>query len=208
MKTTSVTLKAAVLAALLAMSLPSAVSAQRVGANDNGQAITMSRQPFLSGRFGQESTPPTRPDVVKKSSDADHGGIVGFWHVKFISRNSPGIPNGAVIDSGFSQWHSDGTEIMNSSRRPVTQSFCLGVWKKTGPSAYKLNHFAISWNPDGSLLGPANLREQIRVSHNGESFSGTFTIDQYNSSGKLQTHIAGNIEGKRITIDTKASGVF
>jgi hypothetical protein len=45
---------------------------------------------------------------------------------------------------GFSQWHSDGTEILNSSRPPATSNFCLGVWEKTGPFAYKLNHFALS----------------------------------------------------------------
>jgi hypothetical protein len=30
-----------------------------------------------------------------------------------------------VIDAGFAQWHSDGTEIMNS-HAPATSNFCLG----------------------------------------------------------------------------------
>jgi hypothetical protein len=70
--------------------------------------------------------------------------IVGFWKVKFVSDGSPGIPDGTVIDNAFAQWHSDGTEIMNSSRPPATSNFCLGVWQKSGPSTYKLNHFALS----------------------------------------------------------------
>jgi len=37
--------------------------------------------------------------------------IVGFWHVKFISKGTGFIPDGTVVDMGFSQWHSDGTEI-------------------------------------------------------------------------------------------------
>ena len=37
-------------------------------------------------------------------------GIVGFWHIKM----SIGVN---VIDAGTQQWHSDGTEIMNSGGR-------------------------------------------------------------------------------------------
>jgi hypothetical protein len=47
-------------------------------------------------------------------------------------------PNGAtiVIDDGYSQWHADGTEIMNSgAHAPNTSNFCLGVWAQIGPSA-------------------------------------------------------------------------
>ena len=63
--------------------------------------------------------------------DPDSGSqtIVGFWHVKFVSEGSEGIPDGTEVDAGYSQWHSDGTEIMNSAgRSPITGSFCLGVW--------------------------------------------------------------------------------
>ena len=43
-------------------------------------------------------------------------GIVGFWKVKFVAEGNAGIPDGAVLDNGFQQWHSDGTEITNSSK--------------------------------------------------------------------------------------------
>src|SRR5437899_7459997 len=81
--------------------------------------------------------------LVLASEDESEDPIVGFWKVTFIAKGNSGIPDGTVIDKAFVQWHSDGTEIMNSSRPPVTSSFCLGVWKKVGPSKYKLNHFAI-----------------------------------------------------------------
>ena len=29
--------------------------------------------------------------------------IVGFWHVKFISKGTTGIPDDTVVDMGFSQ---------------------------------------------------------------------------------------------------------
>ena len=90
-----------------------------------------------------------------KSEDSD-ASIVGFWHVVFTSEGTtnPPIPDGAVVDNGFAQWHSDQTEIMNSSRPPATGNFCLGVWEKTGRSTYVLNHFALSFNPDGSMMAP------------------------------------------------------
>jgi len=55
-----------------------------------------------------------------------------------------GIPDGTVLDNAFVQWHSDRTEIMNSSRPPATSTFCLGVLRKSGPSSYELNHVALS----------------------------------------------------------------
>ncbi len=139
--------------------------------------------------------------------------IVGMWKVTFIAKGNVGAglpPDGAVIDSAFVQWHSDGTEIMNSSRNPVTQSFCLGVWKRVGHLQYKLNHFAISWNPNNpsTPLGPANIREDVLLSPSGDVLVGTFSIDQYDQSGTLLVHIIGQLAGTRITADTPASALF
>ena len=128
--------------------------------------------------------------------------IVGFWKVKFVSDGNPGIPDGAVIDNGFVQWHSDGTEIMNSSRPPATSNFCLGVWQKTGPSSYELNHFALSSDLSGNLVGPAQIREDITLNKKANQYEGTFTIDQYDVSGKLLVHIVGSVTATRITVDT------
>ena len=52
----------------------------------------------------------------------------------------------------------------NGARPPATGNFCLGVWEKTRPSKYKLNHLTISWNPDATLQGPGNIREVITLS--------------------------------------------
>jgi hypothetical protein len=136
--------------------------------------------------------------------DSDHAGIVGLWKVKFVSKGNTGmgIPDGAPIDEGYATWHSDGTEIMNSGRPPITGSFCMGVWKKTGRSSYKLNHFALSWDSTGkTLVGPTNIREEIVLDNNENSYSGTFTIDQYDNEGHLLAHISGLLSAQRITAD-------
>jgi hypothetical protein len=154
----------------------------------------------------------------------DDFSIVGFWHVKFISDGVTtgipgGIPKGAEVDAGYSQWHRDGTEILNSAgRAPNTSSFCLGVWEQTGPRKYVLNHFAAAWDPTkgavgpagpaGELIGPANIREEVTLSPNGDSFEGTFTIDNYNESDNLLSHLQGTITGTRINVNTAPSSIF
>jgi len=145
---------------------------------------------------------PASFSLASNRHDDDGDGIVGFWHATFVSRGSQYIPDDTPIDSAYVQWHSDGTEIMNSSRPPATGSFCLGVWERTGPSTYRLNHIALSWNPDGTPLGPASIREEVTLDRSGNKYKGTFTIVQYDLSGinvLAPTPIVGVVTGERIT---------
>ncbi len=128
--------------------------------------------------------------------------IVGFWKFTEVAEGNGAIPDGSTVDAGFAQWHSDGTEIMNSSRPPATQSFCLGVWRKTGGATYSLNHFALSWDLSGHFVGPANIREDVKVGHGGQTYTGTFTIDQFDQSGNVIAHITGDVTATRITVNT------
>lgn len=134
--------------------------------------------------------------------------IVGFWKTTFTAEGngSQGPPDGTVVDWGLQQWHSDGTEIHNTALRPPsTGHFCLGTWETTGSLQYKLNHFAISWTPYGSsYLGLANIQEKITLSADHNSFSGTFTIGQYDTGGNVLAHVTGNIMAIRITGTTTA----
>jgi hypothetical protein len=134
--------------------------------------------------------------------------IVGFWKVTAVAKGNPDIPDGVVLDNAYTQFHSDGTEITNSSRPPVTSSFCLGVWKKVGPSHYRLNHFAISWDQNSNPVGPANLREDIVVSPDGKTFTATFSVNQFDQSGNVMAHVTGQANGRRITVNTPASDVM
>jgi len=167
--------------------------------------------PVASAGCGKVDKPGTGASLWQEPSrqtDSEDGDpIVGFWRVNLVSKDNPGIPDGTVLDAGYSQWHSDGTEILNSSRAPETQSFCLGVWKKIRPFQYRLNHFTISW-ANGNLLGPGNIRENVILSRDGNSFTGTFTIDQYDQAGNILVHLVGQIEGKRITVDTSVTDVL
>ncbi len=161
----------------------------------------------LQGWQGTSRLTPASLSLAAGQTAADDR-IVGFWKVKFVSEGTPGIPDGTVIDNAFVQWHGDGTEIMNSSRPPATGNFCLGVWRKSGPSSYDLNHFGLSSDPGGTLIGPAQIREQFTLDRSGDRYEGTFTIDQYDLSGNPGPHLAGRITATRITVETSVADVL
>lgn len=129
--------------------------------------------------------------------------IVGLWRFTFTSQGTSGIPDGTVLDAGYATWHSDGTELMNSSRPPPSSNFCMGVWKQLGRATYKLNHFALSWDPTGQVfVGPANIREVVTVDRTGNSYEGTFVIDQFAEDGvTMLVHLTGTIDATRVTVD-------
>src|SRR5579863_2257487 len=113
-----------------------------------------------------------------------HGAITGLWVFKYTSMgNEPGPPDGFPIDTGLQMWHDDGTEFTNSGGRPpVIGDNCLGVWTQKGDSTYSLTHWGLSWNPDQTFLGPAIIHEfNIKLDSTGNSFSGNFTIQQYDT---------------------------
>ena len=139
-------------------------------------------------------------------------GIVGLWKFTFTAQgNAPPLPpDGVVLDSGFQTWHVDNTELMNSARPAATGDFCMGVWRQSGQT-YTLNHFAMAWNPPGTdpsdFAGIANIRATVKLSHDGNSFSGTETLDQYQPDGvTVAVHLTGTITATRMTTDSTVDG--
>jgi hypothetical protein len=149
------------------------------------------------------------PALVSVANDrrADDG-IVGFWRVKLVSEGSAGIADGTVIDDGFAQWHSDGTEVIVSLFAPATGNICLGVWQKVGPSSYTLNHFGFAFDSNGVFLGLAQIRENVVLDRRGHRFGGTFSIDQYDVAGALVGRIVGRVIATRITVQTTIAQVL
>jgi len=146
--------------------------------------------------------------LLRIADDTDP--IVGMWHVTFTAQgNEIGPPDGTPIDNALATWHSDRTELMNSARPPQDGDFCMGVWKKTGKKTYKLNHFAWFANDTanapsgiGNPTGPTRFFQQITLSADGQHYSGTFTLDAYDTSGTQVAHLVGVIAASRITINT------
>jgi hypothetical protein len=133
--------------------------------------------------------------------------IVGMWDTQFISEGNttltPPIPDGAVIDFGYVQWHGEGTELFNSgSRAPATQNFCMGVWVPTGLFTYDLNHYAFTYDTSGNPTGTANIQESVTLSFGGTLYSGTFTTTLFDTTGTQTAQLTGQISATRITVDT------
>jgi hypothetical protein len=185
------------------------VSTCLLGATANAACGDTSKLgPTLHPQSWQDSDPFWPGSILRVSDDTDP--IVGMWHVTFTAEgNQPGPPDNTPIDNALVTWHSDGTEIMNSARPPQDGNFCMGVWKKTGKHTYKLNHFAWLANDTenapsgiGNPSGPTRFFEELTLSPDGKHYSGTFTLDAYDTSGNVVAHIVGVVAGTRITVHT------
>jgi len=151
--------------------------------------------------------------------------IVGLWAFKYTSKGNMatlGIPDGAPIDNGNTAWFADGNEItFSGGRNPIVGATCIGVWKQTGERTYVLNHIGLSWNPlaastapagpghpgggPGASDGPAFIKQFVTLSRDGQSYIGTFAINQLMPDGKtpaLPATIKGTITATRVTVDT------
>ena len=141
--------------------------------------------------------------------------IVGMWHVLFKAQTMSGQPFSGVIDNAVVVWHSDGTEIMNSSRPAQDGNFCLGVWARTGERQYYLNHIPWQGNdmtnaPDGigNPQGGTQIIERITLSRDGNSYTGSFTLRTYDTSGNPGVWFTGLLAATRITPDTSITSLF
>lgn len=144
-----------------------------------------------------QSTAPTLDNAAaaQTSQSTLPGGpatIVGLWNITFTS-------GGEVVDVAFDAWHSDGTEILNDYTNPIEGNVCLGVWVQTGPRTYKLKHPSWSFDTSGNLLGTVIISEKVTVSPDGNSFSGSYTYDVYDTTGKFQIEYTGQVKATRIT---------
>ena len=150
-----------------------------------------------------------------------HEPIVGMWHVVFTAQTQNGetipVTGGVVIDNSVVVWHGDGTEIMNSARSAQDGNFCLGVLERTGDRTYLLNH--IPWqgnvydptaapNVIGAPQGGAQIIEKITLSPDGNSYTGTFTLHAYDTSGNVYVWFTGVLSAKRITPNTPFSALL
>lgn len=182
------------------------VSSANAGCGD----VTQVRGPFQMAppAASLRAVLPGAATAKASGGGGSNASIVGMWKIQYISQGNsagtPAIPDGALVDFGYTQLHSDGTELLNSGgHSPATGNFCMGVWGQTGFLAYELNHFVFSYSSlTGELVNYVNVREQLTLSPSGDSFTGTFTIDIYDTNQNHLGHIMGNVTATRVTVDT------
>lgn len=139
----------------------------------------------------------------------DEPSIVGMWRFELLA------PNGALVDDGYAQWHSDGTEVQNSGvHAPPTSNFCLGVWEKVANRTYKLNHFPLGWDAAGQTsAAEIHLTETVKLTDD-DHMTGTFTLKVYlwdstkglDVSGPAVQTVTGTVTAQRVTINSNVPG--
>jgi len=190
-------------------------------------ALTLATAPTTLASCGNFNLPPAHPSglhlpygqarllpaaLLKSDDDDDSVSIVGMWHVVFTGQTMNGgaaytLPQ--PFDNSVVVWHSDGTEIMNSSRPAQDGNFCLGVWQQTGKREYFLNHIPWQGNdPFGNPAGGAQILEQITLSPDGNSYSGKFTFQAYDVNGNPTLAVTGVLTATRITTSTPFSSLL
>jgi hypothetical protein len=154
-----------------------------------------------------------------------HAPIVGLWAFTYLSKGNEAtyhFTDGMPIDAGNTMWFADGNEITYSAiRNPIVGATCLGIWKRTGEHTYVLNHIGLSWDPTaatsappagpmdpgggpGAPSGPAFIKQYVVLARDGQSYTGTFSINQLMTDGKTPAGppITGTIKATRVNIDT------
>ncbi len=135
------------------------------------------------------------------SDEREHSNasIVGLWKADFLIGSGPDL-----FDQAFQQFHSDGTELMLSRGLPPSLgNVCIGIWQRTGPRTYKLKHTAWNWTTDGSFAGTFIMQATFRLSRSGDSFTGTWQADSFDTSGALipDQHFEGTARATRVGME-------
>jgi hypothetical protein len=153
---------------------------------------------------------------VRSNDDDEHeAAIVGMWHVIFTGETMNGAPFSGVVDNSVVVFHSDGTEIMESSRPAQDGNICLGVYERTSRFKYRINHIPWQGNDPsnapsgiGNPAGGAQLLEKITLNPDGDSYTGSFSLQAYDTSGNPTVLFTGTLKAKRITINTPFSDLL
>ena len=158
-----------------------------------------------SGRIGFAASK-IAPKIFAKSSNGqgensngnNNSSIVGLWHTTFTA-------GGITWDEAFEQWHSDGTELaVDNAVPPLLGNVCVGIYKQTGPRTYSLRHVTWNWDPSGApLAGSFLLLMTVTTDPQGNTFSGNFVSDSFDTSGNVipELHAEGTVNATRITVD-------
>lgn len=163
----------------------------------HAQCSSMSQRGAVAWQNESWPSPPTQPlaapDRVQALAKSD-ASIVGLWRTTFIL-------SGQVVDQAFETFHGDGTEMMVDTAPPSSDNVCVGVWAKSDGLSVKLNHPSWTFDDKGNLNGTAAIKMDLKLDPNGNTFSGTFTVDVFDLAGNTVQHLAGTVAGKRIEVD-------
>ena len=133
---------------------------------------------------------------VTARADGGGGGcegspIVGLWNVFYFQGTTQ-------LFQTYDQWHSDGLEFEVNSIYPG--AVCQGTWKRIGNDGVKLFHVIWNFDANGVLIGHIEETQSNTVSHNGNTYQGTFVQKFYDLNGSLTGQVAGTVHATRLSV--------
>ncbi len=135
------------------------------------------------------------PGNLNNSRDDRGESIVGLWHTVYTS-------GGSTAFESFEQWHSDGNEFEAADLQ--LGSMCQGTWEKTGERTVKLLHVGWDFDPTGvTLTGHFIEIQTVTVSADGKTYDGTFTLTNFDLTGKPAPQLgdlSGTVHSTRLTV--------
>ncbi len=149
-------------------------------------AASVPNQPKVSQFSVENRSAATSDDALNKS-------IVGLWHIRFLIGDQ-------TIQEAFQIWNVGGTEVHNPKVDPRGGSVCLGAWEEGAHRTFKLTHRVWSYDVSGNFQGTINLNETLVLGIEGNTHSGSFTLDFYDPSGNFIMEVPGTVSGERISV--------
>src|SRR5712671_3897535 len=137
---------------------------------------------------------PTQLNSAPARATGAKTSIIGLWHVQFTVGDQ-------TIQEAYQVWNAGGTEVHNPNVDPRTGNVCLGVWRHAKNDAFKLAHRVWSYDANGNFMGTIHLSETLTLGNNGQTHSGTFTLDFFDPSGNFLFEVPGNVIAERISVD-------
>ena len=129
----------------------------------------------------------SRMEVAPQGLDS----IVGLW------KNSV-IVGGNVVVNSIAAWHSDGTEFDNVDFPPTTGNICQGVWENKGRKVTE-HHLGWTFDTSANPTGYFTLEQNVKLSKDGQSYSGPFDQKFYDTDGNLVNELTGEMSATRFT---------
>jgi hypothetical protein len=101
--------------------------------------------------------------------------------------------------SAFIQWHQDGLEFEGANVAPG--AFCQGTYRQAQNGSYHDYHIAWTFDSTGTVNGYWDETMIVTVSGDGQTYSGTYTRDFYDSNGNFLFEDTGTETATRLNVE-------
>ncbi len=147
------------------------------------------------------------PTFGNQPDDRPRHSIIGAWNVEVTVRQNgpdctatPMVPFGPNPFPALNTFHKGGTVSETGSRSPPSaRSPGHGVWKRIGGRDFQSRYTFQLFDANGFLANLMDIRTDIRLSRDGQSFSGVSRLEFTDISGNTQ-HFCATMEAVRFTL--------